>query len=1424
MQRKIENALYLGLLHHRGDARVAPLTDFRFLRAAGDGRLDVDVALAGADGIQPVVDELTRRGAPIASVSAAYRVITARVQFDDLEPLAAVPAVQSVRRRPAAVTSRVNVSEGVSTHLVAAARDGFGVTGAGVKVCVLSNGVDSLAAVQATGDLPAVEVLTGQAGSGNEGTAMLEVIHDVAPEATLAFATATTSPVQFAQNIRDLAAAGCHVMVDDVTYLQESPFQDGPIAQAVNEVANAGVLYFASAGDDGNTADGTSGTWEGDFNPTSPPAPLAGAGSAHNFGDGGQSILVTEAADFVLLSWAEHADAANGFAATDFDVYIMNGSLTTVFDASTDLQDGSGGNDFPLELAGQAFTGERIVITRLTPGSTSSVPMLRLLVGRGRLDPALATGGATYGHSAAAGAFAIAATPATAPGPFPGPFTSANVSQPSSAEGPRRIILNPDGTEITPGNRTSTGGIVRQKPDFAAADGVSTATPGFNPFNGSSAAAAHAAGIAALIKSAVPAADVRSVLAASAIDIEAAGVDAVTGAGIIMPLPALAAAGATPVATLRLGAPVGTQVAGDGDSAIEPNEVWDVAIPLGNDGLVSATAIAATLTSTTPGVTLFNATSAYANVAPGGTVANTTPFRVNVGGGTCGQLMTFTLAVSHTGGSQPTRSFDLALRLGGPGTPVVYSYTAPPVTIPDGLNSSGNAPGAPALAPLNVNGGTARVYDVDLRIDGDACSATAGATTVGLSHTFVADLQIGLQAPGGTSVLAINRVGGSGNNFCQTVLDDETGQVIQTVISANAPFTGSYRPNLPLSAFDGQPVTGTWQLSAQDFESQDIGTIRGWSLLVTPAVCDAPALVDLPPTVTPVPDQTTGRNQTLGPIGFTIGDDFLSPDVLAVSATSSNQAVVANSGIALGGSGALRTLTITPVADASGATTIAVRVADGVSVGERTFLLTVTVPNEAPTITSIAAQAVPQDGTLGPVAFTIGDDTTAANALVVTAASSNTELVPTEALVLGGSGAARTIAATPLPSRDGQTTVTITVSDGQASTSTAFVLTVLPATPPNAPRDLTASASGATVRLAWTAPDGGSPPTRYLVESSRTPLGTTLPLAIVEAAQETFDVPLSQGTYFFRVRAQNDGGSSPPSNEAIATIGVAGTPGPPTALRAAISGSQVSLAWQRPSTFPDPTEYRIEVGSGAGLTDIGVFDLATTATTIEAPVPDGSYVVRVRARAGAAVGAASNEIAFRIGAAACASAPTPPMLLSPSVATDLVTLGWLPPASGEATSYRLSAGTAPGVADLLTFDTESSATALVVATPPPGTYYVFAEAENACGLSARSNTVAVVVPTAVAPPGAPQALTASISGRAVTLAWQLPAGGTLPSHYLIEAGSAPGLADYGAFPFSAGSMSVTFDGVPPATFFVRVRGITAGGAGPASNEVVVSVP
>ena len=86
---------------------------------------------------------------------------------------------------------------------------------------------------------------------GDEGRAMLQIVHAVAPGASLAFYTAEDSEADFATGIGALAAAGATVIADDVAYFDEPFFQDGIVAQAVDAVEAKGVAYFSAAGNDG---------------------------------------------------------------------------------------------------------------------------------------------------------------------------------------------------------------------------------------------------------------------------------------------------------------------------------------------------------------------------------------------------------------------------------------------------------------------------------------------------------------------------------------------------------------------------------------------------------------------------------------------------------------------------------------------------------------------------------------------------------------------------------------------------------------------------------------------------------------------------------------------------------------------------------------------------------------------------------------------------------------------------------------------------------------------------------------------------------------------------------------------------------------------------------------------------------------------
>ncbi len=118
-----------------------------------------------------------------------------------------------------------------------------------------------------------------------------------------------------------------------------------------------------------------------------------------------------------------------------------------------------------------------------------------------------------------------------------------------------------------------------------------------------------------------------------------------------------------------------------------------------------------------------------------------------------------------------------------------------------------------------------------ITINQDAVIGSLQAT-LNITHTYDSDLFIFLEAPDGTEVLLVNRRGGSGHNFVNTVLSDNAGASIRTGV---APFTGTFQPESPLSIFAGKNMRGVWKLWVEDESASDVGTINNWSLTITPA-------------------------------------------------------------------------------------------------------------------------------------------------------------------------------------------------------------------------------------------------------------------------------------------------------------------------------------------------------------------------------------------------------------------------------------------------------------------------------------------------------------------------------------------------------------------------------------------------------------
>ncbi|MEO6393458.1 MAG: hypothetical protein ABIP75_16535, partial [Pyrinomonadaceae bacterium] len=330
-------------------------------------------------------------------------------------------------------TGSVN-SQADTTHAANTFRSTTGFTGAGVKIGVISDGVDSLAARQASGDLPPVTVIAGQAGTGDEGTAMLELIHDVSPGAQLYYATSKPSPAQFATNIRALRTAGCTIIVDDVSYFGETAFQNGQAAnvtsntnggvvvQAVNDVTvgpQAGALYFSSAGNSGNKNDGTAGVWEGDYvDFGAAGGVLTGTGNWHSFGQFTGNILTAGNSAPIVLQWSDPL----GASANDYDLYVIDPSGTVVVGSSTNSQSGT---QDPVEAAPNTanVAGNIVAIVKFSGAGR----FLHLNPNRGKLTTS--TSGVVFGHNAAQNAITVAATPAGpavfgTPGSPTGPFPS----------------------------------------------------------------------------------------------------------------------------------------------------------------------------------------------------------------------------------------------------------------------------------------------------------------------------------------------------------------------------------------------------------------------------------------------------------------------------------------------------------------------------------------------------------------------------------------------------------------------------------------------------------------------------------------------------------------------------------------------------------------------------------------------------------------------------------------------------------------------------------------------------------------------------------------------------------------------------------------------------------------------------------------
>jgi len=586
----------LAQLAKPGVAEQPPAAQDELLGVASDGpgglirdsgRVQIAVRFAG--GALAALPQLREAGARVLGASHEQQTATLAVAPADLDAVAAVPGVRSAwpARRPILYSAGggpceggAAISEGLGQLRVGEAREAFDLRGKGITVGVLSDSYDAATEAVvtdartdvATNDLPGLasscseqqlpvdvlQDLSPAAGeeAGDEGRAMLQIVHDLAPHAKLAFATAFESEESFAENIERLArpvsegGAGADVIVDDVAWFEEPFFQDGPVAAAIDQVTSEGVTYLTAAGND-NLFDGSGheiASWEAPEFRDSGACPaavaaLSGFNGKHcmDFDPGSETdrtfgITVEPGETLsVDLQWAEPWEGV----LTDLDAVLLSPSGKEVLTGSEEQNTGLKGTQRPVEivqwtneaktsqtvqLAINRFSGlaPRLKFILMENGGGVSATEYPVSEGEDVVGPAI------FGHAGAASAVSVAAVP----------FSNSAKVERYSSRGPVTHYFGPvDGT--TPALPLGLPEEVA-KPDLAATDCGATTffaflSGGTWRFCGTSAAAPHAAAVAALVRQAkptLPEQQVRDALTGSAAPVGVYGPNA-AGAGLV---------------------------------------------------------------------------------------------------------------------------------------------------------------------------------------------------------------------------------------------------------------------------------------------------------------------------------------------------------------------------------------------------------------------------------------------------------------------------------------------------------------------------------------------------------------------------------------------------------------------------------------------------------------------------------------------------------------------------------------------------------------------------------------------------------------------------------------------------------------------------------------------------------------------------
>lgn len=280
-----------------------------------------------------------------------------------------------------------------------------------------------------------------------------------------------------------------------------------------------------------------------------------------------------------------------------------------------------------------------------------------------------------------------------------------------------------------------------------------------------------------------------------------------------------------------------------------------------------------------------------------------------------------------------------------------------------------------------------------------------------------------------------------------------------------------------------------------------------------------------------------------------------------------------------------------------------------------------------------------------------------------------------------------------------------------------------------------------------------------------------------------------------------------------------GPPGfasPPVAVN---TPGGVLFTWTAPQTGGVATSYLFEAGFTSGTT-FATLPVATNSLFVPG-VPPGVFFIRVRGVNAAGAGPASSELTLRVGAGGIV-APNVPGEVSLIVSAGKLTATWSPPGNGPVpTSYLLEVGSAAGLSNIAVVPVAGQA--FLFSGVPPGYYFVRVRAVVGGVAGPPTRDTVMIAGDVAAPPSEPRGFSSTVAGNVVTLSWRGPTFGPVTS-YVLEAGTATGLANITTFSTGNANTSLVVPGVPPGTYFLRLRAVNAQGSSPPSFEHVLVVP